>query len=296
MRVIKITVITMFAYVCVAGCMKIEPVRFAAIGDTPYFDSDVELQLLSDSLQDMADNKIPFVVHIGDIFSGRVGCSSELYKRRADVFSRSPIPFLITIGDNEFSDCKDSGYAQKLFRMIILNSPPIDQIVKGTKVAFESVKVKRQRKMIENATWSHHNVQFIMLVLPDLPGNYPLSQHAINKILDANADFMHKYFAESRKKDRDAIVLLMHSNPLACSVAGCKKFSDALFNEIKHYGKPVLLVNGSDHSQEFIDGNYMDVHNLWHLRPGSEPEESWPEVMYYKNNNRFAVKWHVAPD
>jgi len=284
----------MIASLCliICGCTIAKPVRFAAIGDTPYFDSDVELLFLSEALEDMAVNKMSFVVHIGDIFGGRTKCQSELYKLRARVFSQSPIPFMITIGDNEFSDCRNSIQARKRFRNIILNNPPNYQVVKGTSAVHKALYVTRQKEMIENASWSDNNVDFIMLVLPDLPGDYPLEKETIRSIMHANISFLVARVKIAISSERQALVVMMHANPLTCIVEGCQEFIDVLFKEIREFGKPVMLINGSDHSRKYTDGGYMDIPNLWHLRPGSEPEISWPEIIYSPETNRFTVKWH----
>ena len=295
-RYVKESLVLILLLLNVVGCGSLKQVRFAAIGDTPYYDSDVELAFVSESLENMEANNITFVVHIGDIFSGKTNCSRDLYELRAGIFLKSPMPFLITIGDNEFSDCKDSTKAQMLFREVILNSPSVNDKVSGTNDAFEPLYVTRQSEMIENAAWSYNGVHFIMLVLPDLPGNYPLDEHELNKIIKANIDFLTKNFIKAKNDDSAAIVLMMHSNPRACYVQGCDVFNNILFDEVKRYGKPVLLVNGSDHSREFIDSDYMDIPGLSHLRPGSNPEESWPEIIFDHQRNKFSVKWHESQD
>ena len=64
--------IIVFLCLSIYGCTSTNPVHFAAIGDTPYYDSDVVLLFLSQALEDMAANKMSFVVHIGDILKNGV--------------------------------------------------------------------------------------------------------------------------------------------------------------------------------------------------------------------------------
>jgi len=275
------------------GCSN-NTVRFAAIGDTPYYESDSELLVVSEALNDIHNEGLPFVVHVGDIIRGSTSCSEKLFAMRAKIFSQSPIPFLITIGDNEFNDCKDPIKARNLFRKLILNNPPLKQTVKGASPNSNSFMVTRQRGMIENVTWRYNGVDFIMLVLPDLPGVYRLKKSELNKILSFNIKFLVENFNEAKKNNSHAVVLIMHSNPVTCRLKACSKFLETLKNEIKSFSKPVLFLNGSIHEREFEGAGYMGLSNLWHLRPGSEPEESWPEIIFSKRTNLFSVKWHNA--
>lgn len=277
----------------VAGCSSNQVVRFAAIGDTPYFESDTELAVVSEALTKMEAAEIPFVIHIGDIMRDRTSCERILYEQRAGIFSKSPIPFMITIGDNEFNDCKDSVTSRSYFREIILNNPSTQQSVSGTNEDFESLMVTRQQEMIENANWTYTNIDFIMLVLPDLPGRYPLNEEEIKRILSANTLFLVNKFSEAKKNNRDSIVLVMHSNPATCGLDACFDFMDVIEREIKKFKNPVLLINGSNHSKEFISKGYLGFPNLAHLRPGSEPDVAWPEVIFSTKTNEFIIKWHI---
>ena len=292
-KILSIPLVSLFL-LHLTGCSSTH-VRFAAIGDTPYYESDTELLAVTEALEKMAMAELPFVVHVGDIMRGRTNCERELYEMRASVFSKSPIPFLITIGDNEFNDCKNSVKSQALFREVILNNPPVHQFVTGKDEKFDGLYITRQREMIENAAWSYNGVDFIMLVLPDLPGNYPLDDESINKILNANTVFLASYFKKAIQNKSEAVVLIMHSSPVTCGLKACFDFVGIIEKEVRKFKKPVLLINGSNHDREFIDSGYLDLANLSHLRPGNEPETIWPEVIFLNESNKFIIKWHEAP-
>ena len=279
----------------VTSCSSTNPVRFTAIGDTPYHESDSELALLSETLESIANKDIPFIVHIGDIFRGWTPCSPDLYELRAGVFHQSPVPFLVTIGDNEFNDCFDPDEAQALFRKIILGNPPIRHTVTGVDSDIQPVHVIRQAEMIENAAWSYQNIDFIMFVLPDMPGNYPLNAEQISKILEANTTFISKRFTHAKLNKREAIVMITHSEPALCVAQGCARFNAVLEKEVKRFAKPVLLINGSNHKRTFMNGGYQGIPHWWHLRPGSTPEEHWPEISFSLKTKHFSVKWIIGP-
>jgi len=270
-----------------------EPIRFAAIGDTPYYKN--ELGNLSKIFTLMGEKRIPFIVHIGDIFSGGIDCPPERYEARARIFANTPMPFFITIGDNEFNDCPNPIHARTLFRKIILGNPSTHQIVKGIDPSFSPIRTSRQIEMIENVAWSYKSVDFIMLVLPALPGSYPLRPEKINKILEYNSAFLTKSFNKAKENKQDAIVVLMHSDPAVCTAYGCTDFNKTLLKEVRDFGKPVLLINGSDHDREFIENGYQGEPTWSRLRPGSEPTEWWPEVLYSPFQKKFSVKWHDTP-
>lgn len=270
-----------------------EPVRFAAVGDTPYFKS--ELDNLSKTFALMGAQGIPFVIHVGDIFSGGIDCPSVRYEARAKVFSNTPMPFFVTIGDNEFNDCPNPIKARALFRKIILGHPSAHQVVKGTDPSFGSIRTSRQIEMIENVAWSYKSVDFIMLVLPALPGSYPLKPKKINEIIRANISFLTKGFKKAKINNQDAIVLMMHSDPAECNAYDCSDFNRRLIKEVHDFGKPVLLINGSDHDREFIESGYQGEPKWSRLRPGSEPMSWWPEITFSRKDKRFSVVWRDTP-
>ena len=284
-------------YFCIIlqGCANFNTVRFSVIGDTPYYESDSELAVLSESLIKMAQEDIPFVIHVGDIIRSNTSCSKELFQMRANVFLNSPIPFLITIGDNEFNDCSKPEEALSNFRKIILGDPPLIQEVQGKDNSFFSIKVTRQKNIIENAKWTENNVDFIMLTLPDFPGKTKLTEELSNLIFSSNLEYLTTGFQSAKDNNRDAIVLVMHSDPRACNVKGCFNFNDTIIKKVRSFKNPVLLINGSDHSLIF-ENEFQGLKNWWHLRPGSEPELIWPEVKFSHKKNKFTVKWHKTPD
>jgi len=270
-----------------------DSVRFAALGDTPYFKSD--LGNLPKVLTLIGTHKIPFVVHVGDIFSGGIDCPRARYEARAKIFSKAPMPFVITLGDNEFNDCPQPQKARELFREVILGNPPIQQTISGADASISTLQVTRQAEMIENVSWNHNNVEFIMLVLPALPGAYPLSPSEINGMLKTNIVFLVKGFNNAKTNNRDAVVLMMHSDPAECNAYNCSDFNERIIQEVRDYGRPVLSINGSNHERVFLESGYQGVSTWAHLRPGWEPTSWWPDVSFSLTSQRFSVEWRDTP-
>jgi hypothetical protein len=64
-----------------------------------------------DSINDhVAKNNVQLTFHTGDIKSGNSPCIPLYYNRFADLANSINVPTLLTLGDNEWTDCHRSGY------------------------------------------------------------------------------------------------------------------------------------------------------------------------------------------
>jgi len=102
----------------IAGCSAPMPpplppavetgVLFALIGDTPYNRAEV---LALDAMLEEIDREQPaFVIHVGDITSGRGPCSDDWFQARKRQFEKFRHPFVIVPGDNDWVDCHRTGF------------------------------------------------------------------------------------------------------------------------------------------------------------------------------------------
>ena len=73
------------------------------LGDTPY--NAREAERLDTLIGDLNAEPLAFVVHVGDIGAGRLGCSDKGLEARKAQFARIRHPFVLLPGDNEWSDC-----------------------------------------------------------------------------------------------------------------------------------------------------------------------------------------------
>ena len=78
---------------------------FGLIGDLGY--RPAEEPLLQNVLDDLNNNALAFVVHVGDLSSPPYACTDDLVARRFAQFSASAHPFIYTPGDNEWTDCHE---------------------------------------------------------------------------------------------------------------------------------------------------------------------------------------------
>jgi hypothetical protein len=86
---------------------------FAAFGDTPY--NAVEELHLGSMIDDMNDEPLALVIHVGDFKHARADCSDDLFERRRTQFSDVQHPFVFVPGDNEWVDCL-GGQARTIMR------------------------------------------------------------------------------------------------------------------------------------------------------------------------------------
>lgn len=91
----------------IAGPAPAEPLRFFALGDTPY--SEGEFLQLEGLLAEVGEARPAFLIHVGDIKSGRSACTDAYTARIAALFRSVPVPVAYTPGDNEWTDCWRAG-------------------------------------------------------------------------------------------------------------------------------------------------------------------------------------------
>src|SRR5262245_17344911 len=78
---------------------------FAAMGDAPYYPWE-EIQYRQ-VLRSLDEHDLSFVLHVGDLFWHP--CSDEMYQRSFDALDALRHPVVYTPGDNEWTDCWESG-------------------------------------------------------------------------------------------------------------------------------------------------------------------------------------------
>ncbi|MBW8904455.1 MAG: hypothetical protein JF611_02030 [Betaproteobacteria bacterium] len=84
-----------------AGCAHAPAagVAFGLLGDTPYNAREVQrLDLLIDDMN--REERLDFVVHVGDIGAGRTGCTDAWLESRKQQFARLKWKAVVIPGDN----------------------------------------------------------------------------------------------------------------------------------------------------------------------------------------------------
>jgi hypothetical protein len=266
--------------------------EFGILGDTDY--SFVMEKELPKMLAQMNKAALSFVVHVGDFEADprpynrsptkiSMPCVEKNFKRVRAVFQTSKHPFVLTPGDNDWTDCGKLK-AQKV--------NPLDALAlirgmfypKGKSLGQNPMPVVSQSndlgfgKFVENLTWSKGNVTFATVHLVGSNNNMgkkPEPKPEFTERTMANTAWVKKAFAKARADNALGLVLITQANPAfegawkgrtlgryfrpiaALGIKAPKKpkpkrfgydeFHQVLLAELATFKKPTLLMHGDNH-------------------------------------------------
>ncbi len=221
---------------------RAEPLKFSATGCGPY--TPQEEPLLARYVKMVGDDgQSEFLVHLGDIFTGkRKDWPESQYAKVAGILKQSTIPVFIVPGDNEWNDMNDPDLAWKFWTRHFLH---FDQQFKYAPT------IARQKVRAENMAWTSKGV---LLVGINLVGGRVHDKKEWRTRHQQNADWVKEQF-DQRKDDTRAAVVMAQAEPA--------KDHDSFFHlfaqHAKAYGKPVLYLHA--------DGHVWQVHKGWRKTP-----------------------------
>ncbi len=235
---------------------------FALMGDMPY--SQAQANLLDEMIERMNAESLEFVVHVGDITSGRGPCGDEWMEARKKQFERFKAPFVLLPGDNDWTDCHRSGMdpRERLENWRRLFCVP---------VALDAF-VRQKGRHCEHVRWIAGNRVFVGL-------NVQGSNNNLNRDPAEMGERMPEVFAwldQAAKlaEGRDGLVVLMQANPFLKPRFGGANGFDGILAKLRELGRAmpgrVLLVNGDTHeyrNDEPLPGlRRVEVYGWPHLR------------------------------
>jgi hypothetical protein len=272
-----------------------EPFSFGAFGDTPYFAfEEVRLEKL---IPEMNARPLVFVLHVGDIKSSHDHCDDRIYQRRKRLFDTIKHPFLITPGDNDWTDChrKSSGEFDPIdrlhhFREVFYRDEPA--------IAVEHQSAQPQFvEYVENLRFVREGVLFMTVHVIGSNNNRGRTDEADEEYAKRNAadlHWLHASFALARERNLRGVVLAWHADAHLESSAGRQTrsgFGDviaALREETKAFGRPVLLIHGDSHT-------YLFDHPLRDLETG-KPLANFTRLEVFGAPTAGWIKVTVDPD
>lgn len=237
--------------------------EFALIGDMPYQDVDVEkFGNLVEELN--RDKRIKWVMHTGDIKTGATPCTEAYFQSRLDLYQQINKPFIITPGDNEWTDCHRPGAGQykPLERLALLRKMfypnPRETLGKKTMPISTQMDIKGFEAYPENQRWQKKGIWFVTCHivgsqngLAPFAGRTAADDQEVKDRVAAAIAWLKDTFEKA--KNAPGIFIMIHANPKLENAAkkdqskGFYEFLAVLEEEVIQFGKPVVLAHGDSH-------------------------------------------------
>lgn len=255
---------------CVAiSSASAETFKFVALGDMPYGDAPKILSQVRALVGAINARKPAFTLHIGDFKSGSTPCSDAAFKAQLDTMNAFEQPLVYTPGDNEWTDChrKDAGNFDPLERLVKLRSMFFTgpQSLGATRIPLERQAdlAPEFKTFVENARFSRSGVHVLTVhVVGSNNGLEARDRRAANEFFDrdqANVAWLRSSFAKAAKENAKAIVIAMQADMFEFDFgnfgkdehlthSGYANMADALVQETRAFGRPVLLIHGDTHN------------------------------------------------
>ena len=231
-----------------ASAQGVQRPPFALLGDAPY--SQPHANLLDAMIDEINAAKPAFVVHLGDITGGDGPCTDEWLEARKRQFERFSAPFVLVLGDNEWTDCHRSGF------------DPLERLARVRKL-FNSQKIdlpefaRQSADYPEHVRWVHAGALFVGLNVPGSNNNLGRTaemdaEHATR--MTAVFAWLDEAAALARSSKVETLVVMMQANPLferrprpSPLPDGYASLRAALEETALRLDKPVVLAHGDTH-------------------------------------------------
>lgn len=202
-------------------------VTFYAMGDVPYAPGE-------DVLLPQQVAKLPkdgeFVIHVGDIKSGKTACDEAVYQKISGMLGKSVSPVFIIPGDNEWNDCMKPAEAWKFWDQYFMRFDRRWQ---------HRLPVFRQLEHEENFSFVKGNVLFVGV---NVVGGRIHDAAEWKQRHAETLDWVRRNLKRSGETV-SSMVIFGHAKPAA-------KHDDFFgpFNEdAKKFNKPILYLHGDGH-------------------------------------------------
>jgi hypothetical protein len=268
------------------------PLTFALIGDTPYGDAQrQQFPALVDAIN--ADPRVRLVLHAGDVKNGSSTCDNARFADLAALYGTFADPFVLTPGDNEWTDCHRAaagGYLPterlEAVREIFFPTP-------GETLGRRSMGVRTQADdpahspYVENVMFQRSRVVFATVHVvgsendlepwAQLPGgdrpDVRLAEFAARQA--AALAWIDQAFDTAEARNAAGVLLLMQAEPT--DTPGFAAVRERITVRARAFGKPVLLVHGDEHVYE-VEPAYAGVPNLTRLETFGDTATRWIRV------------------
>jgi len=291
-----------------AGCALRPPhpetFAFAVTGDTPY-DAREELEFDA-MIGRISAEPLAFVVHVGDIMAGGgTNCADSLYADRKRRFDASRHPFVLTPGDNDWTDCRRDSNGRR---------DPLERLAKVREGFFtDAFSLGRTRMPLavqetcaepartgcacpalpENRLWTKGKVVFVTIHVVGSNDNrgFDAANDAEQRCREAaNLAWLERAFRLAGTEGMRGLVIATQMN-LFADYAGkvYDPLKARLAAEAKRLARPVLFVHGESHTYRFDrplrDESGSRVGNVRRLESFGSPQVGWVRVTVDPNDS-----------
>ncbi|TYC17667.1 metallophosphoesterase [Actinomadura syzygii] len=268
------------------------PETFALIGDTPY--GDAQRAAFPQLVKDInADPGVRYVLHAGDVKNGSSTCDDARFADLAGLYGTFKDPFVLTPGDNEWTDCHRAaagGYlpTERLQAVRRVFYPRVGHTLGRRSMPVRSqARDPRHRDYRENVLFTSAKVvigtvhvvgsQNDLAPWAELPGgdrpDLRLAEFEARKA--AALDWIDTAFAQAARTRAPGVLLMMQAEPT--DTPGFADIRARIVERSRAFGKPVLLVHGDEHVYE-VEPGYAGVANLTRLETFGDTASTWLRV------------------
>ena len=219
---------------------------------------------------------LAFVVHVGDITSGRGPCTNEWFEARKRQFARWRAPLVLLPGDNDWTDCHRTGF------------DPLERLSKWRSLFCTDplgLRIERQPgPYCEHVRWESGGIVFAAVNVQGSNNNLGRTR-AMDAEHAARMKAVFAWLDESAARAPQGLVILMQANPDFEQALRRRQGTPDGFAALREWlaraRKPIVLVHGDTHQ-------WQDDEPMPGLRrievPGS-PQVRW--VRGVANDGKF---------
>lgn len=280
-----------------------EPFEFALVGDYPYFPRDDAgfPHLLAD-LRDAPS--LSWIVHVGDLHNPRAtDCTESLYKERLDLFTSLGPPFILTPGDNDWSDCaaESPDGTDFLARVRRIFFPNVGRVEGAPGFFVRSQAASTDfPEIIENIIWEREGVVFATLHMIAFsgPAIFDDVREDRLRLIDAGEAWLDEVFRVAGETNARGVFVALQADlwPTSGSVRYFEALEPQHLNErseftgfkqklVAHaraFKKPIVIGHGDTHLYR-IDKPLRDEHletlqNVTRVEGFGSPDGHWVRV------------------
>lgn len=299
--------------------------EFGVVGDVPY--TKHQERDFPNVIAAMNRAELSFVVHVGDFEADpreyyrqpqniSPPCTDEYFSSALRLFQTSRHPFVITLGDNDWTDChfvKERRFdpLERLEAIRGMFYPERRSLGQRTMPVVSQAQDHRYAKFRENLRWSIGGVTFVTLHVVgsnDNLGRAPGMDAEHAERFAANVAWMRQAFAAARADGGLGLVIFTHANPgfeshwtpellgrYFRNFAGVKppipprptafdRLLEALADEMENFDKPAAFIHGDTHlfriDKPLISRTTMTpFENFTRVETFGNPQTHWTHVV-----------------